>query len=159
MPESFGPLDPGNKAGAMVQLIRSGLSARAGLAAWREAGGTTGDARWYNLWGQIDDTLRRKADFGSIDPYSLPAPTDYGTWAVGQGGRYVTQVSLSLLDPATGDLFQQYADYFSNEPHTPNEAAVAMIDQWSDPGAVEAYGLVVQGATATSIYQTVPYGT
>lgn len=152
-------VDVGNISGYVKDLIQGGFSATAGLAAFREAGGAVRDSRWYSLYGQITDTIAREPAFLALNPYALPDVADYGTWAMGRGGQYATQVQLQLLDRGTGLMTTAIADYVTDDPHTPAEAQLAVMDQWSDPEAMSTYGVTVLGAIATKVWKTVPYGT
>lgn len=152
------PIDVGNVSGYIKDLLGGGYSATAGLEAFRQAGGAIRDSRWFSLYGQIADTIAREPSFLALNPYNVPDASEYGTWAMGRGGQYATQVAIQLVDRGTGLYTTQLATYVSDEPHTPVEAQAWAIDQFGTPEAETDYGVTVMGATATKVWQTVPYG-
>ena len=158
MPDELPPVNIGNVSGAVRDYLTQGWSARASLADFRTNGGAIRDSRWYALFGQVRDTIAREPEFLALNPYVVPSPDQYGTWAMGQGGQYATQVRIQLLDRATGLLVDQLATYVSGEPHAPIEAEQWARDTFGENDLQTAYGVTVMGATATKIWQTVPYG-
>src|SRR5437899_2882582 len=99
-----------------------GTSARGALAELRELGGTSADRKWFELYGQVADTLARTADTAALDPTMLPLPSDYGTWSMGRGGQYATQVNVTYIDEETGLRSTSPYTHVTDEPHTPEEA-------------------------------------
>lgn len=158
MPNDFGPYDTGNPSGFIKQLILGGYKAREGLGVFREAGGQIRDSRWYSLYGNIDDSIRRAPDHLALDPNQLPGPNDYGVWAMGRGGQYATQVKVQILDRDTGLWTERQHTYVTDLPHTPAEAEADAIDMFGDPDAEAAYGETVMGATTTNVWRTTAYG-
>lgn len=152
------PVDVGNVSGFIRDLVAEGIPATQGLAMLRESGGAIRDSRWYSLYGQVRDTIAREPSFLAINPYQLPGASDYGTWAMGRGGQYATQVGVTLLDRGTGLLTTQLATYVSDTPHTGVEAEQWAQDQFGTADAQTDYGVTVMGATAQKYWQTVPYG-
>src|SRR5438105_2738550 len=92
----------GNPAGFVSQYVQQGLSARAALREFRDAGGTMGNERFRSLYASVADSLARGGSYASLDPYSVPSPADLGTWKMGRGGQYATQVTLHGVDKQTG---------------------------------------------------------
>lgn len=157
MPNDGGPFDTGNPAGFVKQLIQQGYNATQGLGEFRAAGGRIRDSRWFSLYGQVDDTIRRTPETLALDPNQLPGPNDYGVWAMGRGNQYATQVSVTILDRDTGLMTTRQHTYITDLPHTPAEAEADAIDMFGDPDTESAYGETVMGATAVHVWQTVPY--
>lgn len=153
-----GGTDVGNVSGYVKEYIKAGYSATAALAEFRDAGGAIRDSRWYSLYGQITDTIAREPAFLALDPYTLPDASEYGTWAMGAGGQYATQVKIQLLDRDDGTITTQLATYVTDEPHTPIEAQMWAMDTFGDADAEADYGVTVMGATASAVWTTVPYG-
>jgi hypothetical protein len=150
--------NPGNPAGFIAYHISIGTSARGALSEWRDIGGTSGDKAWYTLYGQVNDTIMRTDDQASLDPTVLPSPSDYGTWSMGNGGQYATQVSVTAMDVETGLRSQQPFTYVTDEPHTPEEAEAAAMDEYGTDDNEARYGQVVTGAFTTHVWQTEPFG-
>jgi hypothetical protein len=152
------PVDVGNVSGYVRDYIAAGLKPTEALREFRAAGGAIQDSRWFSLYGQITDTIARQPSFLALNPYVLPSPSEYGTWATGRGGQYATQVSIQLRDRDTGLYTTQLATYFSNDPHEPAEAEQWAMDTFGASESEADYGVTVMGATATAVWQTVPYG-
>lgn len=148
---------PGNPAGFVVGYQRAELSATEALAEFRAAGGQIRTQSWYRLWGEVADTLARGDLFAALPPGALPAPADYGTWAMGRGGQYATQVSVYIRDVDTGLIRTQQYTYVTADPHTPGDAAANAMDDFTFADQEATYGEVVMGAQPTAVWQTVPY--
>lgn len=148
----------GNVSGYIRDFITQGVNATQALRQFRDDGGAIRDSRWYALYGQITDTIAREPAFLALNPYALPDASEYGTWAMGRGGQYATQVQLQLLDKQDGTKSTQLATYVTDAPHTPIEAEQWAQDTFGDADSEADYGVLVQGAIATKIWVTVPYG-
>lgn len=149
---------PGNPSGFIAYHQSIGTSGRGALAEWRELGGTSGDAKWRELWGQVADTVARTESTASLQPDVLPSPTEYGEWAMGQGGQYATQVSVTYIDTETGLRSSSPYTFITNDPHTPEEAEAAAMDEYGSDEAADRYGQTITGAFTVHIWQTVAFG-
>jgi hypothetical protein len=158
VPSSEPPANIGNVSGFIRDLVESGQSATQALNTFRGAGGAIRDSRWYALYGQVTDAIAREPQFLAVNPYALPSPSEYGTWAMGSGGQYATTVEVQLLDRGTGLTVTQLYSHITNEPHTGIEAEQAAEDQFGQPEGEGDYGVTYMGAIAKAYYQTVPYG-
>ena len=150
---------PGNPAGFIAYHVSIGSSASEALREWRDLGGTSGDAKWFQLYGQVTDTMMRTPDMAALDPASLPSAADYGEWSMGRGGQYATQVNVTYIDEETGLRAQQPFTYITDEPHTPEEAEAAAVDEYGSEENTEQYGQTVTGAYTIHVWQTTPFGT
>jgi hypothetical protein len=153
------PTNVGNISGFIRDVQEAGIGATEGLAMLREAGGAIRDSRWFALYGQVADTIAREPAFLALNPYQVPDASELGTWAMGGGNEYATQVAMQMLDRGTGLLTTQLATYVSDVPHTGVEAEAWAMDQFGDPQAESQYGTTVMGAMAVKYWKTVPYGT
>jgi hypothetical protein len=151
------PTKPGNPAGFMAYHQSIGTSARGALAEWRELGGTSADAKWRELWGQVEDTMLRTADTAGLQPDELPSPADYGVWSMGRGGQYATQVNVTYVDAETGLRFVSPYTYVTDDPHTPEEAEQAAMDEYGGDDNAEKYGQTITGAFTVHVWQTEPF--
>ena len=156
--EEGGTPNPGNPAGFMAYHISIGTSARGALAEWRDIGGTSGDAKWFQMYGQVTDTIMRGENMAGLEPGQLPLPSDYGEWSMGQGGQYATQVNVTYIDQETGLRSQSPFTYITDEPHTPDEAEQAAMDEYGADDNAEKYGQTITGAYVTHVWQTTPFG-
>lgn len=147
----------GNRAGYIAGLLREGKSANAILRELQAAGGGIQRQAGLRLVAQVRDTLSRAPDAGNFAGNQLPDAGQYGTWAMGRGGQYATQVAVYLQDRDNGDSIKQFYTHVSNEPHTPEDAANAAIDLFSQTDDDSEYDQRVMGAMPGTMWQTVPY--
>lgn len=152
------PTRPGNPAGFMSYHISIGSSAAEARREWRAIGGTTGDTAWNQMYGQITDTIMRGENMAGLEPGQLPLPSDYGEWSMGSGGQYATQVNVTYVDQETGLRSQSPFTYVTDEPHTPDEAEQAAMDEYGADDNAEKYGQTITGAFVTHVWQTTPFG-
>jgi hypothetical protein len=148
---------PGNPSGFMAYHVSIGTSARGALAEWRELGGTTGDHKWYELYGQVSDTIMRTEGAAGLEPGSLPLPSDYGVWSMGNGGQYASQVNVTYIDNETGLRSSAPFTWVTDDPHTPEEAEQAAIDEYTGDDNAERYGQTITGAFTVHVWTTEPF--
>src|ERR1700693_5761136 len=134
------PANVGNVSGYIRDMVGQGLSATEALAQYREFGGAIRDSRWYALYGQVTDTVAREPEFLAVNPYVLPDSSQYGTWAMGRGGQYATQVQIQLVDRGTGLITTQLSTYVTDVPHTGIEAEAWAQDQFGNAESEADYG-------------------
>lgn len=154
--EAGGP--SGNPAGFMAYHVSIGSSAREALREWRSLGGTFTDAKWFQQYGQVTDTIMRTTDVAALEPGQLPSAADYGEWSMGRGGQYATQVNVTYIDEETGLRSQLPYTYITDEPHTPDEATEAAIDEYGADDNASRYGQTITGAFVTHVWTTTPFG-
>jgi hypothetical protein len=130
-------VDVGNPSGFFAEYYKAGFSARGALAAFREAGGHIGNEYGRALYAQVGAVVDRYPESSGLDPFAVPTAGDYTPWEIGAGGKYATQVWVQVREVGTGDITSTPYTYFSDDPHTPDEAEQAGIDQLSvlaEPG-------------------------
>lgn len=149
------PVSVGNPAGYISGLIGEGTGSTEGLADFRDAGGAIRTQTWYRLWGEVTDSLARSGVAGQLDPDQLPDPAAYGTWTMGPGGQYATQVQVYFRDVDTGLVGTSFYTYVTDDPHTPGEAEAAAFDEYSDPDNATNYDQSVLGTSTVNVYQTI----
>ena len=145
---------PGNPAGFIAHHVSIGTSARGALAEWRDIGGTSGDRKWFQLFGQVTDSIMRSEQNALLDPGAMPSAADYGTWTMGKGGQYATQVSVTFVDADTGLRTSAPYTYVSDVAHTPEEAEAAAMADYGADDALERYGQEITGAFTTNVWAT-----
>lgn len=155
--EGYETPSPGNPAGFIAYGLSVGKSGNEILREWRDLGGSSGNESWRRMVGSIADTINRTDDMAALDPGALPTAADYGEWQMGRGGQYATQVAVTARDDETGLLTTSQYTYVSNEPHTPDEAVEAAMDEYGISDNAAAYGQDVLGAFVTHVWQTVPF--
>lgn len=152
------PNIPGNPSGFIRSLQAEGEGPTAGLRIFRDAGGEIQDSRWFDLYRQVADTLAGNEAAAGLDPFSLPGPADYTSWAMGRGNQFMTQVEVQVRDRDTGLYFTKQHTYVTDEPHTAAEAEDDAFALFGDPDTENTYGETVMGALAVTFAQTTPYG-
>lgn len=152
-------LPPSNVAGYIRGLQAEGVGPTEGLRIFRdEPFGHIQDSRWFDLYKSVAQTIESEPAVLGLDPFSTPAPGEYGRFQLGTGGQYVSTVELQMIDRDTGEWFVQKVEYWSQEPHTPAEAEDALLADWADPDAQDTYGVTVMGAVTVNVWQTMPVG-
>lgn len=148
----------GNRAGYIGGLIREGFSANKILRTLSESGAGIQRSAGLKLISQVRESLDKAPGIASLPGSSLPSAEQYGTWAMGRGGQYATNVAVYSIDKETGQSIKSFYTHVSNEPHTPEEAAQAGIDLYTNDDAAQRYGQRVTGALPGMMWQTVPFG-
>lgn len=145
-----------NPAGFMRALLAEGESATSGLAIYREAGGAIQDSRWYQLYGQVANTVAQTPEMLEVDPFGLPGPADYGEWATNKPGQFATQVEMQVFDRDLGEWLTMPATYLTDDPHTIAEAEQWAMDQFDPENTGSDFNQTVMGAVAVHLWRTVP---
>lgn len=146
-----------NPSGYIASLISAGEGPTAGLRIFRDDGGHIQDSRWFQLYGQVAQSIANEPNVLGLDPYSVPGPSDYNSFASGQGGRYVTTLDIQMIDRGTGLWFTQKAQYWTNDPHSPAEAMAWAMANYADVDSQDTYEVTVMGALAVNVSVTTPF--
>lgn len=147
-----------NPSGYIKSLIDQGIGPTEGLRTFRfDDGGQIQDSRWFQLYGEVNGMLGRQPSMLGVDQTSVPSADLFGSFEAGAGGQYVTTVELQIIDRGTGLWYTQQVQYWSDSPHTPQEAQDAMLDAWADPDAQDQYEQTVMGANAVAFWQTTEF--
>lgn len=147
----------GNPAGFIRGLIQEGEGPTAGLRIFRDAGGAIQDSRWFELYGQVNDTIARVPETLGLDPFAVPSPGEYEVWNLGSGNQYMTQVEVQIRDRDTGLWFTKPHTFVTDEPHTAADAEEDAFATYGDPDTENNYGETVMGALAVTFATTLPY--
>lgn len=150
-------INVGNRAGYVAELLREGNSANSILRTLQESGADMQRQAGLRLVAQVRDSMQRSAEIQSLPGNQLPSADQYGTWAMGRGGQYATQVAVYLLDRDTGESIKAFYTHVTNEPHTPEDAANAAIDVFNTSDEESEYNQRVVGALPDNMWTTVPY--
>lgn len=147
----------GNRAGYVAELLRQGESANSILRTLSENGAGIQRQAGLRLVAQVRGTLERGSTTQGLTPNQIPDSRDYGTWAMGRGGQYATNVAVYLQDREDGSSLTQFYTHVTNEPHTPEEAALAAMDSFDNSDEENEYNQRVVGALPGAMWQTVPF--
>lgn len=141
----------GNIAGYVSRLQSEGMGARAGLRAFRDAGGAVRDSRWYNTWGEVAASKAGQVDVGAHPLNSVPSREVLTDWHAGKPGQFATQVRVFVRERAQDEVSIRQFTHVTDSPHTGQEAIDAAIDTFSEGG--ENYAEDVTGAYVSGYYQ------
>ena len=147
----------GNPAGFLVDAWERGLSGRAALQEFRDAGGAMRDSYFRDLYAQVGDTLARAGDAAALPLDEIPAANQYATWSMGAGGEYATDVTVMFRDQDTGLIGTKNYTYVTADPHTPGEAHMAAADDYGDPDVADSYDQEFMGTVTKNVYATVAW--
>lgn len=139
---------------AAIRSVRDGLSARAGLRAYRGGGGRIQDSRWFRAYGQA------RAAVGAR-PAALAAPLDRRatadevlTWTTrGARGR-LDQVEVYVLDRDSGDVIPIPYSVRSQTGVTRQQAIDEALNVYTPEG--EGYNQVILGAAHVGAFDLQP---
>ena len=149
-------VDVGNVSGYIKGLISAGESPTAGLDIFRSDGGEIQTSRWFQLFGQVSNTLADSPQALGLDPFSLPGPSDYDTWSLQRGSGFATQVSMQVYDRDSDTFLSLQSTYITDEPHTPEEAQDWMLANFDPENTGSDFNQVAMGAVATNVWTITP---
>jgi hypothetical protein len=141
---------------AAIRAIKDGLSARAGLRAYRDGGGSIRDSTWYQLVGTarrnlsdgLDESLRplnRRPTVGEINV--LPTRTATG---------FIQNVDVYVQDRTSGLVEIRPWSIRTNELLSRRAAINDAVTLFGDAALAGQYDEVVLGATYTGTFELSP---
>jgi hypothetical protein len=138
-----------------LDAILSGLSATAGLKAYRAAGGKVASQTWYRLTGELQAMLADREGIYN-EPVNLrPVASEIKTWETAKAKGYIQQVEVLVRDRGTGEIISVPFSLQGNSLVSRRSAIRAALDVYSDDNA-RRYNQQVLGAVYTGTYQAVP---
>lgn len=154
----FGAYGAGNVAGWISAAQREGMGYNEALRTFRDVGGSIGNDKWSSIWGQVRDVESRYPGVANTPVDQLPNAADYGTWSMGSGGKYATNVWATFTDIDTGAVMSKTFTYVTSDPHSPADAIEWGTDQF-EQGITDSWqGQQLNGVSAGPPMLTVPYG-
>lgn len=84
--------------------LTQGISAREGLRLFREAGGSIGNQRWFELVRSLRDNPQIRVSQMEGNFVSVPSVNEIQTWENLTKKGYFQQVNILLRDKDTGDV-------------------------------------------------------
>lgn len=143
----------GNIAGFVSKAQSEGLSARAGLRQFRDAGGAIRDARWFKSWGEVAASKAGQVDVGGVPLNGLPPREAISPWSAGRPGQYATQVRVVVREEGTDEYSIRQFTHVTQGPHSGQDAIDAAVDTYAD--GESPYQDVVSGAFVSGYYEMV----
>lgn len=94
----------GYPLGAVLGSINAGMSASAGLAAYRSAGGEVRTQTWYRLHGEAQAMLAGEVSEAAKPLNRLPTSDEITTWTTSTAAGFMQRVEVFVRDRATGEV-------------------------------------------------------
>ena len=147
-----------NVGSFISEAIDSGLSMRRAREQFRAAGMRMSNESFAQLYSEIRDTIGGREVLQGIDYNAIPDADIYGTWAMGEGGRFSTFVTSYVRRIGERNVEQRFYTYTTDQPHSPQEAIDIARDQLTnqDLAADSFGGGIYQGSVVTSMVRTRP---
>jgi len=151
------PTDDFNIAQWALQAVQGGLSARQGLAEFREAGGRVANQTWYRVTGEIQATLAAREGIYD-EPLNLrPVAQEIQTWTTAKARGYIQQVEVLVREKATGQIISVPFSVQGRSLVSRRNAIRQALDVYSDDNA-KRYNQQILGAVYTGTYEARPAG-
>lgn len=87
-----------------IKAVKSGMSGRAGLAAFRAGGGKVADATWYRTMGEVRRSLSDSLDEASRPLNRRPTAAEITPITTPKQAGYIQQLSVFVRDKETGEV-------------------------------------------------------
>jgi hypothetical protein len=151
------PTDDLNAAQWALSSVLGGSSARAGLQAYREAGGHLASQSWYRLVGEIQASLAEREGIYD-EPLNLrPVASEVKTWTTAKARGYIQQVEVLVREKSTGQIISVPFSVTGKSLVSRRNAISQALDIYSDDNA-KKYDQQVLGAIYTGTYEARPSG-
>ena len=137
---------------AAAQAVAQGLSARAGLRAFRAAGGHIADRRWFNLVSAFrSESERRTLNVGS-SLHAIPTDIVPTQWTGSAKRGFFQQVDVVVRDTITGEVRTRTFTGFGRDLRTPAEVIAEALSHFQAGIGSGDYEEVILGAAYTGTY-------
>lgn len=141
---------------AAIRAVREGLSARAGLSAFRGGGGSIRDATWFRAYSEAKSAVAGRERELAAPQNRAPSREELQTWTTRGAAGILQQVEVFVRDLATGEVvpipYSVTSDAGVSRQIAIGEALGAIADE------AEGYGQVVLGAAHVGAFEMVPGG-
>jgi hypothetical protein len=112
---------------AAVRTAREGLSARAGLAAYRSAGGRVNDATWFRMVTEAKATVASRSAELTRPLNRRPTAGEATRWTTRQASGWMQNVEVKVRDRATNQVLTVPYSISSSRPVTRQQAIDAAL--------------------------------
>lgn len=140
-----------------LQSVLEGLSARAGLRAFREAGGRVGNSTWFQLRGEVERTVSAREGIYNEPQRLRPVASEVQQWTTKGAKGYFQQVEVLVRERATGTVISVPYTSVGRNLRSRNAIIKEALDVYSDDNA-KKYNQSVLGAVYSGTFQAVPVG-
>lgn len=138
-----------------LQAIQSGLSARAGLREFREAGGHVSNSSWYKLYGEVAATVSLREGIYNEPQNLRPVASEIQRWTTAKATGYVQQIEVLVRDRGTGEIISVPYSAMGKTLRSRRAVINEALSVYSDENA-RKYDQQILGAVYTGTYQAVP---
>jgi hypothetical protein len=146
-----------NAAQFALSSVLQGLSARQGLAAYRDAGGHLGNQSWNRLVGEIQASLAAREGVYDEPLNNRPVASEIRAWTTAKAKGYIQQVEVLVRDKGTGQIISVPFSVQGKALVSRRNAIQQALDVYSDDNA-KRYNQTVLGAVYTGTYEARPSG-
>lgn len=160
LPEEFG-IEVGGLAAFQTGAAEAGMSGRAALAAFREAGGAIADARWYASYGETVAAIGNREVVTGLTADLVPDHSSFTAWNGIPEGKYGYAINLQIEDTYVDENgITRYTSTYeptmvvSETPLTPSEAFTSAGERWQESlqlGKGSPHGRIL-GATVRGLF-------
>lgn len=145
---------PGYPIWAVLGAQNEGLSASAGLGAYRDAGGEVRTQSWYRLWGEARAAVADKLDEATAPLNRRPSAHEVQEWTTTNATGFLQQVEVFVRDRITGEVVAKPFSVTGEHLISRGNAISQALDHFSENQ--EDYDETVLGAVHVGAYQMTP---
>ena len=119
---------------AAIRTVREGMSGRAGLAAYRAAGGRIQDRTWFRMVSEARTTVAaRLGELGaSVD--RRPTAGEATRWKTAVASGWLQQVEVYMRDRTTGEVITRPFSITGSRPLTRQQVIDKALDTYTPEG-------------------------
>jgi len=141
-----------------LQGVEAGLSARAALAAYRDAGGHVADATWFKTYAEVAAHISEREGIFGERQEGTPYASEIQQWETIKAQGYAHQVEVLARERETGEIVSIPYTVMSHELQDRTDVINQALEIYSDENA-QRYNQQILGAVYTGTYQAVQTGT
>lgn len=138
------------------RAVREGLSARAGLRAFRAGGGSIRDATWFRTFAEVKRTVAARGDEIGRPLNRRPTGDEMTRWTTPGPSRVGQQVEIMYRVAGEDEILTTYFTVTSRNGITRGRAvdqAIEWFDQGVDAGSPPGEQQVLLGAVHVGAYR------
>lgn len=143
---------------AAIKSIKDGLSARAGLRAYRSGGGAIRDATWFRMVAEARRSIGESLAEATRPLSRRPTGNEITTFTTVKAQGFIQQVDVYVLDRATGLVETRPHSIRTDTLLSRRSAIRDAVTLFQDAIDVnpDVYDEEILGAAYTGTYQLVP---
>jgi hypothetical protein len=140
-----------------LQGVQAGLSARAALRDFRQAGGRVADSTWYKVYGEVAAQISLREGIYDEPQNLRPTANEIQTWSTVRASGYVQQVEVLVRDRGTGEIISVPYTSLGKTLRSRRSVINEALEIYSDENA-EKYNQSILGAVYSGTYAAQPIG-